>query len=185
MANLDSPQTVRASSDTRAALEMRSITKRFPGVIANDGISFDLRKGEIHALLGENGAGKSTLMNILYGLYQPDEGEILLDGQPVKITSPRVAIQNGIGMVHQHFMLVPTLTVAENIVLGMEVGMTMDDGRRTTRNGRLSSVVSSVCSTLNLPLTASAKSPRNMAWRLTRMPMSKIYPSACNSASRL
>jgi len=123
---------------------MRSITKRFPGVIANDGISFDLRKGEIHALLGENGAGKSTLMNILYGLYQPDEGEILLDGQLVKITSPRVAIQNGIGMVHQHFMLVPTLTVAENIVLGMETGegrreterlRSRDDGRRSSEAG--------------------------------------------------
>src|SRR4051812_44998007 len=112
MANLESPQKVRASSDMRAALEMRGITKRFPGVVANDGISFDLRKGEIHALLGENGAGKSTLMNILYGLYQPDEGEILLDGQPIHITNPRVAIQHGIGMVHQHFMLVPTLTVA-------------------------------------------------------------------------
>ncbi|NJM42601.1 MAG: ATP-binding cassette domain-containing protein, partial [Anaerolineae bacterium] len=102
------------------ALEMRNITKRFPGVLANDAISFDLRKGEIHALLGENGAGKSTLMNILYGLYQPDNGEIVLDGKPVKIANPRVAIANGIGMVHQHFMLVPTLTVAENITLGQE-----------------------------------------------------------------
>jgi general nucleoside transport system ATP-binding protein len=102
------------------ALEMRAITKRFPGVLANDAISFDLRKGEIHALLGENGAGKSTLMNILYGLYQPDSGEILLDGKLVKISNPRVAIASGIGMVHQHFMLVPTLTVAENITLGQE-----------------------------------------------------------------
>ena len=99
---------------------MRAITKRFPGVLANDAISFDLHKGEIHALLGENGAGKSTLMNILYGLYQPDSGEILLGGKPVKITNPRVAIAQGIGMVHQHFMLVPTLTVAENITLGQE-----------------------------------------------------------------
>jgi simple sugar transport system ATP-binding protein len=102
------------------ALEMRGITKVFPGVRANDDISFDLRKGEIHALLGENGAGKSTLMNILYGLYQPDAGEILVNGKPVKIDNPRVAIANGIGMVHQHFMLVPTLTVTENITLGQE-----------------------------------------------------------------
>ena len=102
------------------ALEMRAITKQFPGVLANDAISFALRTSEIHALLGENGAGKSTLMNILYGLYQPDSGEILLSGKPVKITNPRVAIANGIGMVHQHFMLVPTLTVAENITLGQE-----------------------------------------------------------------
>lgn len=106
------------------ALEMRGITKRFPGVLANDNISLDLRKREIHALLGENGAGKSTLMNILYGLYQPDGGEILLNGQPVKITSPRIAIEHGIGMVHQHFMLVPTLTVVENVTLGREEGGT-------------------------------------------------------------
>ena len=112
--------TTPLQANTKTALEMRAITKRFPGVLANDAISFDLRKGEIHALLGENGAGKSTLMNILYGLYQPDSGEILLDGKTVKITSPRIAIANGIGMVHQHFMLVPTLTVAENITLGQE-----------------------------------------------------------------
>jgi simple sugar transport system ATP-binding protein len=99
---------------------MRGITKRFPGVLANDNISFDLHTGEIHALLGENGAGKSTLMNILYGLYQPDTGEIIVEGQPLRITNPRVAIEHGIGMVHQHFMLVPTLTVAENVTLGME-----------------------------------------------------------------
>jgi simple sugar transport system ATP-binding protein len=108
------------SASTPIALEMRGITKRFPGVLANDNISFDLRKGEIHALLGENGAGKSTLMNILYGLYQPDGGEIELNGKPVKISNPRIAIANGIGMVHQHFMLIPTLTVVENITLGQE-----------------------------------------------------------------
>jgi general nucleoside transport system ATP-binding protein len=102
------------------ALDMRGITKRFPGVLANDNISLDLRRGEIHALLGENGAGKSTLMNILYGLYQPDSGEIKLNGEAVKITSPAVAIARGVGMVHQHFMLVPTLTVTENITLGLE-----------------------------------------------------------------
>jgi ABC-type uncharacterized transport system ATPase subunit len=102
------------------ALEMRGITKRYPGVVANDHISLDVRPGEIHALLGENGAGKSTLMNILYGLAQPDEGEILLDGEPVRISGPAEAIARGISMVHQHFMLVPVLTVAENILLGEE-----------------------------------------------------------------
>jgi ABC-type uncharacterized transport system ATPase subunit len=101
-------------------LELRGITKRFPGVVANDRVSFDLRKGEVHALLGENGAGKSTLMNILYGLYHPDEGEIRMNGKPVRIESPREAIDLGIGMVHQHFMLIPVMTVAENIVLASE-----------------------------------------------------------------
>src|SRR5688572_6989695 len=101
-------------------LELRGITKRFPGVLANDRIDFELAKGEVHALLGENGAGKSTLMNILYGLYHPDEGEIRLKGELVRIGSPRDAIDLGIGMVHQHFMLIPVMTVAENIVLATE-----------------------------------------------------------------
>ena len=100
-------------------MEMRGIVKRFPGVLAADHIDFDVRAGEVHALLGENGAGKSTLMKILYGLYQPNEGEILLNGEPVAIKSPSDAIAHGIGMIHQHFMLVPTLTVAENVALGM------------------------------------------------------------------
>jgi simple sugar transport system ATP-binding protein len=102
------------------ALELRGITKRFGPVVANDGIDFDLRPGEVHALLGENGAGKSTLMSILYGLYSPDEGEIRVNGEPVQVTSPSRAIDLGIGMVHQHFMLVPVMTVTENIVLGEE-----------------------------------------------------------------
>ena len=102
------------------ALELRGITKRFGALVANDAVDFELRRGEIHALLGENGAGKSTLMNVLYGLHQPDEGQILLDGEPVTIDSPRRAIGLGIGMVHQHFMLVPVMTVAENLVLGAE-----------------------------------------------------------------
>ncbi len=101
-------------------LEMRHITKRFPGIVANDDISFDLREGEVHALLGENGAGKSTLMNILYGLYHPDEGEILIKDKPVRLGSPSAAIDAGVGMVHQHFMLIPVMTVAENIVLAQE-----------------------------------------------------------------
>jgi general nucleoside transport system ATP-binding protein len=102
------------------ALELRGITKRFGPVVANDGIDFDLRPGEVHALLGENGAGKSTLMSILYGLYRPTEGEILVNGEPVDVDSPSKAIELGIGMVHQHFMLVPVMTVTENIVLGGE-----------------------------------------------------------------
>jgi ABC-type uncharacterized transport system ATPase subunit len=101
-------------------LELRGITKRFPGIVANDRVDFDLRAGEVHALLGENGAGKSTLMNVVYGLYQPDEGEIRVKGKPVSITSPKAAIELGIGMVHQHFMLIPVMTVAENIVLATE-----------------------------------------------------------------
>src|ERR671915_2178132 len=101
-------------------LELKGITKQFPGVLANDHVDFELAKGEVHALLGENGAGKSTLVNILYGLYHPDEGEILLNGRPVRIGSPRDAIDLGIGMVHQHFMLIPVMTVAENIVLANE-----------------------------------------------------------------
>jgi general nucleoside transport system ATP-binding protein len=103
-----------------SALELRGITKRFGPVVANDGIDFDLRQGEVHALLGENGAGKSTLMSILYGLYSPDEGEIRVNGQPAEVDSPSKAIDLGIGMVHQHFMLVPVMTVTENIVLGEE-----------------------------------------------------------------
>lgn len=102
------------------AVEMRGIVKRFPGVVANDGIDFDLKRGEIHGLLGENGAGKTVLMSILYGLYFPDEGRIFLDGTAYTHYRPAQAIRLGIGMVHQHFMLVPRLTVAENIMLGQE-----------------------------------------------------------------
>ncbi|MEA4960046.1 ABC transporter ATP-binding protein [Lutispora sp.] len=103
-----------------AVIEMKGIGKSFPGVRANDDINLTVEQGEIHVLLGENGAGKSTLMNILYGLYTPDEGEIFVKGKGVKINNPNIAISLGIGMVHQHFMLVPTFSVAENIVLGSE-----------------------------------------------------------------
>ena len=102
------------------AIEMIGITKRFPGIIANDNITLRLKKGEIHALLGENGAGKSTLMSVLFGLYQPEEGIIKKDGREVKITSPNDANALGIGMVHQHFKLVECFTVLENIILGDE-----------------------------------------------------------------
>ncbi|MGB8648664.1 MAG: ABC transporter ATP-binding protein [Anaerolineae bacterium] len=101
-------------------LELRGITKQFPGVLANDHINLTLNQGEILAMLGENGAGKTTLMNILYGLYHPDEGEIVVRGQPVKMTGPQDAIAKGIGMVHQHFMLIPVFTVSENVMLGVE-----------------------------------------------------------------
>lgn len=101
------------------SVEMRGITKRFPGVLASDHINFDVKSGEVHALLGENGAGKSTLMKILYGMYHADEGQILLNGRPVVIASPTDAITHGIGMIHQHFMLVQSLTVAENVALGL------------------------------------------------------------------
>ena len=101
-------------------LELRGITKRFGSRVANDSIDLTVEPGEIHALLGENGAGKSTLMNVLYGLLQPDEGKILLAGKPVAFHTPRQALAAGIGMVHQHFMLVPVFTVAENVMLGVE-----------------------------------------------------------------
>jgi len=109
-------------------LELKGITKRFPGVVANDGIDLSVGEGEIHALLGENGAGKTTLMNVLYGLYHADAGEILIDDQPVRFHSPADAIAAGIGMVHQHFMLIPVFSVAENTILGIEP---------TTRGGLL------------------------------------------------
>ena len=106
-----------ARSPDTPALRLTGITKRFPGVLANDDISFDVRRGEILGLLGENGAGKTTLMKIIYGLYEPDAGRIEVNGNPVTVRSPHHAVELGIGMVHQHFMLVPNMTVAENVAL--------------------------------------------------------------------
>ena len=115
--NNNTPQSVNRD---QLVLEMRGIVKKFPGVLANDRVDFELRRGEIHALLGENGAGKSTLMNVLAGLYHPEAGEIYVEEKLVAFSSPRDAIDAGIGMVHQHFMLVPSQTVTENILLGLD-----------------------------------------------------------------
>ncbi|MGZ4620494.1 MAG: ABC transporter ATP-binding protein, partial [Blastococcus sp.] len=125
------------NGETPYAVELRGITKRFPGVVANRDIELRVRRGEVHAIVGENGAGKSTLMNILYGMYRPDEGTILLDGREVRLKSPSDAIEAGIGMVHQHFMLADNFTVLENIVLGSEPkkGIVLDraEARRRIR----------------------------------------------------
>jgi simple sugar transport system ATP-binding protein len=124
-----------------SVLELRGITKQFPGVLANDHVDFELLEGEVHALLGENGAGKSTLMNILYGLYHPDSGEIRLKGKTTTFSSAKDAIESGIGMVHQHFMLIPVMTVAENIVLAEEptyAGVMLDFGEARQRVRELS-----------------------------------------------
>ncbi|MFM1839594.1 MAG: hypothetical protein RIS37_860, partial [Actinomycetota bacterium] len=119
-------------------LELRGITKRFPGVVANDNVNLTVNTGEVLSLIGENGAGKSTLMSVLYGMYKADEGEIVIDGSPVAFNSPADAIAAGIGMVHQHFMLVPVFTVAENVVLGVEPTgkfgkLHIDEARRMVR----------------------------------------------------
>jgi simple sugar transport system ATP-binding protein len=121
-------------------LQAKGITKQFPGVLANDHVDFDLKKGEIHALLGENGAGKTTLMNIIYGLYQSDRGEIVVNEQSTVFNSPRDAIDKGIGMVHQHFMLIPVFTITENIMLGVETlkGITLDRRKVTQELKKLS-----------------------------------------------
>ena len=117
----------------KSAVRMTGVVKRFPGVVANDGVELDIRAGEVHALLGENGAGKSTLSNILTGLYRPDEGTVEIDGQVVHFTSPRDALDAGVGMVHQHFRLVSTFTVAENVVLGEPDSPLMIDQARVAR----------------------------------------------------
>ena len=147
-------------------LELRGITKQFPGVVANDHVDFELAKGEVHALLGENGAGKSTLMNILYGLYHPDEGEIRLNGKPLASTRRATRSTSGIGMVHQHFMLIPVMTVAENIVLANE-----------PTNGPFLDLAAE--------RTASASSRRSSASRYAPRPASSRSASACSSGSEI
>ncbi|HEY8547671.1 MAG TPA: ABC transporter ATP-binding protein [Acidimicrobiales bacterium] len=137
----DTDGTADADADGRPepefVLEARGITKRFPGVLANDGVDLTLRRGEVHCVLGENGAGKSTLMNVIFGLYQPDAGELLVEGEPVRFRSSADAIARGIGMVHQHFQLVQAFTVAENVVLGEELRrgplLDLDAARRRIR----------------------------------------------------
>jgi general nucleoside transport system ATP-binding protein len=133
-------------------LELQGITKRFPGVIANDAVNLVIEPGEVHGLLGENGAGKSTLMNVLYGLYTADEGRILVDGEPLELDDPGDAIAAGIGMVHQHFMLVPVFTVAENIMLGVEE--TRGFGRLDRR--RASAAVRELAERAGLPVDPDA-----------------------------
>ncbi len=143
-------------ADATPAVEMRSITKRFPGVLANDDVNFSAQPGEVHALLGENGAGKSTLMNILCGLYRPDSGTILVNGRPVEFHSPRDAIRAGVGMVHQHFMLVPSQTVAENVILGLQdVGFIL-------QTDEIEQKVEAIGKEFGLPVDANAK-----VWQLS------------------
>lgn len=139
------------------AIELHGIVKRFPGVVANDGIDLKVYRGEIHCLLGENGAGKTTLMRVLYGLYRPDEGEIILNGQPVRMTSPRSALNHHVGMVHQHFRLVPTLSVEENIVLGLDEGTGPFLNFRKTRKK-----ISSLANEYGLSVD-----PQTKVWQLT------------------
>ncbi|MFA6976249.1 MAG: ATP-binding cassette domain-containing protein, partial [Mesotoga sp.] len=137
-------------------LEMRNITKAFPGILANDNISLDLRKGEVHALLGENGAGKTTLMNILFGIYKPDKGEILMEGQRISISSPHNALKYGIGMVQQHFTVVPSFTVAENVVLGLkEMGFFV-------KTKTVESIIKKLGESYDLPVN-----PRARVWTLS------------------
>src|SRR5512136_2387002 len=120
-------------------MRMSGIVKRFPGVLANDHVDFDIKSGEIHALLGENGAGKSTLVRQLYGLYRPDEGQILINGKEMHFFSPQDSIAAGVGMIHQHFMLVPSLTVVENVALGLKSsrGLMLDLNRVEKRINQL------------------------------------------------
>jgi len=133
------------------AVEMKEVTKRFPGLIANDHINLSVKRGEIHSLLGENGAGKTTLMKILFGLYKADEGSILIDGKAVNISNPRIAFRLGLGMVHQHFMLVNNLTVLENIILGQEHGNLKLDMKKSHK------IVSELSEKYNFALDLNAK----------------------------
>ena len=146
-------------------LQLRGITKRFGSLVANDGIDLDIVPGEIHCLLGENGAGKSTLMNVLYGLLPPDEGTITIDGAEHVSRNPKEAIAAGIGMVHQHFMLVEVFTVAENLILGRERGPP-------------------ACWTCARPGVRSASCRSATGWRSTRTRWSRTCRSGCSSGWR-
>src|SRR5579859_6593863 len=162
-------------SSTPLAVEMRDITKTWPGVVANDHVNLKVRKGEIHALVGENGAGKSTLMNILYGLIHPDSGEIYINGELAHIHGPRDAIRLHIGMVHQHFMLIPPLTVAENIVLGHEPGGI--NALYNTRQAR--EVIENLSKQYGLPIDPDAKIEKISVGLQQRVEILKIlYRSA-------
>ena len=143
--------------ETVHAIELRHITKRFGKVVANDDIDLALDRGEILSLLGENGSGKTTLMNMLSGIYFPDEGEILVEGRPVAIRSPKDAFDHGIGMIHQHFKLIDVFTAAENIVLGLHDG----SRRRRSATGMASESIPTRRSTI-------CRSPRSRRWRLSR-----------------
>ena len=135
---------------TTPIVEMRGITKVFPGVVANDRIDFSVRRGEIHALLGENGAGKSTLMNILSGIYRPTDGEIMLRGVPVSFQSPRDALSHRICMIHQHFRLVKAFTVTENIMLGARVSVLLN-------RKKMEKQVASLAERYNMPVDPQAR----------------------------
>lgn len=139
------------------AVAMTGIVKRFPGVVANDGVTFSARVGEVHALLGENGAGKSTLSNILTGLYRPDAGLIELDGRPVSFATPRAALQAGVGMVHQHFRLVPGFTVAENVVLGAEPGGRSRSATVSLRRRDIERTVANLARQFDVPVDPGAR----------------------------
>jgi len=157
------PETTASLTQTPNAVVMRNVVKRFPGVVANDGVNLEVRSGEIHALLGENGAGKSTLMNLLFGLYHPDEGEIEINGIPVRFHNTREAANAGLGMVHQHFMLIPRFTVAENVILGNEGGgVTLD---REAASRRVAELASSYGLNVN-PNTLVADLPVGMQQRV-------------------
>ncbi len=147
---------IRLAETSSFAIHMEGITKRFPGVVANKGVNFAVRRGEIHALLGENGAGKTTLMKILAGLYRPDDGQVWIDGRAVSVHSPRDAIDLGIGMVHQHFMLVESHTVAENIILGL------DAPRFVLNLGRVEKEIAGLAERYHLQVD-----PRARIWQLS------------------
>ena len=147
----------------RVLLDIRGVTKRFPGVVANDAVTFQVLKGEIHCLLGENGAGKTTLADMLYGVYSPDDGGIYLNGERVEMSSPRDAIRAGIGMVHQHFELVPPMSVIENVVIGTHA----DSGSTCAR-----------------PAGASRSCSTPTGWKSTRRPRWGTCPWASSNGSR-